>query len=141
VVSLAAWSFWARETYAAHAPEHIAAKALDRLILLHRTRADQHGGVVFHSYNWGGYVTWHGWPRVKNWIDDRNEVQGRERIEENFHVVAAEPGWESVLDRNRVRFVCVERWTPLAGALAKHPNWSESYRDETAVVFVRQPER
>src|SRR5262249_39539279 len=116
VLALAGWAYWARGTYAFHSPEHIAAKALDRMFELHAAQADENA-VVFHSYNWGGYVTWHGWPRVKNWIDDRNEVQGRERIEENFRTVAAEPGWESVLDRYRVQFVCVEPWTPLAGAL------------------------
>jgi hypothetical protein len=140
-VSLIAWAYWARGTYASHSPEHISAKALDRMLELHAERADEHGGVVFHSYNWGGYVTWHGWPRVKNWIDDRNEVQGRERIEEYFRVVAAEPGWESLLDRHHVQFVCIEAATPLARSLAKRPNWREEYRDDVAVIYQRQPAR
>ena len=34
--------------------------------------AEAAGGhpVIFHSYAWGGYLTWHGWPDCRNWIDD-----------------------------------------------------------------------
>jgi hypothetical protein len=134
-VSLIGWARFAQGSYAFHQPAHIAANALDRVLELQAER----GGVVFHSYDWGGYVTWHGWPRVQNWIDDRNEVQGRERIEEYFRVLRAEPGWNAVLDQNRVQFVCIESASPLARSLAKRSNWVEKYRDEVAVVYERRP--
>ena len=25
--------------------------------------------VIVHDYNWGGYITWHGWPELLNWIE------------------------------------------------------------------------
>src|SRR5262245_33618921 len=70
--------------FAFHRQEIIASRALDRLLELHADRRERHGRrpVVFHGYDWGGYLTWHGWPEVLNWIDDRNEVQGEKRVKE-----------------------------------------------------------
>jgi hypothetical protein len=90
------------------------------LIRLHRQRPD---AVVFHSYDWGGYLTWRGWqpsgPRLLNWIDDRNEVQGQEHVQEYFAILDAKPGWQAKLDRDRVELVCVEGGAPLAQRLAE----------------------
>src|SRR5207249_4080491 len=49
-------------------PEVVDTRALDELVRLH---GDEPGGAVFHSYNWGGYLTWRGWKsqRLLNWID------------------------------------------------------------------------
>ncbi len=50
---------------ARHGQRIIATQALDRLLTMHREWKKQHGHapVLFHSYDWGGYLTWHGWPR------------------------------------------------------------------------------
>jgi hypothetical protein len=126
--------------FAALAPEVIPTAALDRLLELHRERP---GAVVFHSYNWGGYLTWHGWRPdgggFRNWIDDRNEVQGQGHVEEFFAVLHAEPGWHAKLDRAGVVLVCVEPETALAYRLAESPGWREVHRDGHAVIFERAP--
>jgi len=43
---------------------------------------------------------------VLNGIDDRNEVQGKERVQQYFSIVETEPGWEQKLDRERVEEEC-----------------------------------
>jgi hypothetical protein len=99
---------------------------------------EQHGQrpVVFHSYDWGGYLTWHSGPEFRNWIDDRNEVQGREHIEDYFSIMATEPGWSEKLDRARVQLICIQWNAPLTYRLAEHPTqWRERYRDDWAVIF------
>jgi hypothetical protein len=120
-------------------PEIIPTAALDRLLELH---AERPGAVVFHSYNWGGYLTWHGWrpdgSGLRNWIDDRNEVQGRAHVEEYFSILQAEPGWREKLDRAGVSLVCVQPDVPLAFRLADGAgSWQELYRDDYAVIFLR----
>jgi hypothetical protein len=106
--------------YARLLPEMIPTKALDELLKRHEKRPD---AVVFHSYDWGGYLTWHGWrtdePRLLNWIDDRNEVQGKEHVKEYFAVRDAEMGWEEKLDRDRVELIGIEAGAPLAQRLQK----------------------
>src|SRR5262249_24102078 len=89
-------------------PEVVDAPALANLVKLQGSEPDS---VVFHSYNWGGYLTWRGWKsqRLRNWIDDRNEVQGQRHIEATFRILAAEGDWQEDLEAGKVRFVCVEK--------------------------------
>ena len=77
---------------ARHQPEIIAAAALDRFLQIHEEWRQTHDRrpVVFHSYDWGGYLTWHGGPDFRNWIDDRNEVQGKEHIQEYFAILGTD---------------------------------------------------
>jgi hypothetical protein len=126
--------FWARLTsgFAAISPERIPTQALDDLV----ARAE--GKVVFHHYNWGGYITWRGWPKVLNWIDDRNEVHGQEHIEEYFAIVDARGPWREKLDQYEVALVCVPPYKALAERLATDAAWREVYRDEYAVTFERR---
>jgi hypothetical protein len=119
-------------------PEIIPTPALDRLIALHARTPE---AVVFHSYNWGGYLTWHGWRPdghgLQTWIDDRNEVQGQGHVEEYFSILNAEPGWNGRLATAGVSIVCIPPETPLACTLADSPDWREVDRDSYAATFVR----
>jgi hypothetical protein len=118
--------------------EIVPTEALDRLLALH---AEDPGAVVFHSYNWGGYLTWHGWRPdgrgFRNWIDDRNEVQGHAHVEDYFATLQTGPGWQAKLDRAGVRLVCIQPEAPLADRLAEVTGWREVYRSPYAVIFVR----
>ncbi|MEE2707376.1 MAG: hypothetical protein VX988_10015 [Planctomycetota bacterium] len=124
---------WARlaDGYSFHNRGHIPTAALQYVIERH---PDQ---IIFHDYNWGGWLTWHGWPRVKNWIDDRNEVQGKGHVQRYFSIVGAEPGWESALRDHNVQVACLEPNVPLARELAKHSDWAVRYRDTAAVVYEK----
>jgi hypothetical protein len=127
--------------FAFHRQEIIASQALDCFLKIAAERRQAHGRrpVVFHSYDWGGYLTWHGWPDVLNWIDDRNEVQGKERIEEYFSLLKAEPGWQAKLDAAGVDLICIESGAELTRELAARPAiWQERYRDRYAVIFERR---
>jgi hypothetical protein len=136
---LLGWARPAQGQFACHKQEIIAAPALDRFLAIHAEWRRGHGRrpVVFHSYDWGGYLTWHGWPEVLNWVDDRNEVQGRERVEEYFSILRAAPGWEAKLAAAGVDLVCVESGASLTDRLAESPHWKERYRDHYAVTFER----
>lgn len=142
VVIAAGVLFWAafvhRATggFASHDPAIIPYAALDHLLEIH------HGRVTFHHYDFGGYLTWHGWPKFRNWIDDRNEVQGREHIEQHFALLRTDPGWRQVLDRCGVELVCIRTGSPLdhrLADLAKGPaaEWHQKFRDDHAVIYER----
>ncbi len=135
-VALLGWARGREGTFAVHKPEIIPSQALDRLLGLHDDWQGRHGRppVVFHSYNWGGYLTWHGWPRFRNWIDDRNEVQGKDHIRAYFTIVDAAPGWQDHLAG--VDLVAIQPEAPVASRLVEG-GWREVYRDPYAVVFER----
>jgi len=124
---------------ARHQPEIIPADALNRFLRIHEERRQCHGSqpVVFHSYDWGGYLTWHGGPNFRNWIDDRNEVQGKEHIREYFAILGTDPGWNEKLDRAGVQLICIQPQAPLTFRLSESPTWRERYRDAWAVIFER----
>ena len=138
-VALLGWAKTAEGKFARHKPEIVPAAELDRLLALHAEWTRDHGRppVVFHSYDWGGYLTWHGWPAFRNWIDDRNEVQGKQHIQAYFAVLETNPGWQEQLDRAGVDLVCVQPDAPLTYRLAEGGRWRETYRDKFAVIFVR----
>lgn len=125
--------------FAVHKQEILASEALDRLIAHASKWQEQHGRrpVFFHSYNWGGYLTWHGWPELLNGIDDRNEVQGETKIKRHLDTVKAGPGWQEHLAG--VDLVCIETDTPLARVLGQdRTHWRQIDRDEYAVTFERR---
>jgi hypothetical protein len=113
-------------------------ESLDLLLDLTKEWQEKHDRrpILFHNYGWGGYITWHGWPRLLNSMDDRNEVQGQPRVEEHMNLMAALGSW-----RERIRdfdFVCISPDTALAEQLAEDKeHWIERHRAKEAVIFER----
>jgi hypothetical protein len=121
--------------YARHHPDNSPEPALQKLLEIHQ------GENTLHSINWGGYLIWHGWdksPRFRVWIDDRNELHGRERTEEWLSLRHALPGWRDKLDRLGIATVCTEADSNLAHRLAEDSAWERLYADEQAVIYRRK---
>jgi hypothetical protein len=134
-------------SFARHNPKNLPAAELDELLKIAHanegpdplsSKADaRRDALVLHDYNWGGYLTWHGWPAFRTWIDDRNEVQGREHVQEYLDLVQAKPGWRSKLANSGVQFIALPSETPLiqvleereeqALALKLDPAWTRIY--------------
>lgn len=138
-VGLVASAKFLEGRFAVHKQAIIASEALDHLLDRARAWREENGRrpVIAHDYNWGGYVAWHGWPDVLNWIDDRNEVQGKKRIQDYFDVMKAKPGWEATLAS--VDFVCIDPETELARRLTDDPRW-ERKDALNAAIFERKPD-
>ena len=141
--------FWARwSELVAQRKVIVACNALDEFLAVARDWQARHGRrpILFHSYDWGGYITWHGWQPgdegLLNWIDDRNEVQKEERVKEYFTILRCEPGWEEKLAK--VDLVCVEGGAPLVQRLEERPQtWRKIPRkrkggeSRLAILFER----
>ncbi len=126
---------WMRDV-AAHHPAKMPAPELDRLLQLCG------GDRVFHSANWGGYLTWHGRsmnPRFQTWIDDRIEVHGKEHLEEYREILRAKSGWQDKLVKHQVNWLCIPTDVPLADRALESPVWQEHARGNDAVIFRRRP--
>jgi hypothetical protein len=134
-VIAAAFLIWARlasGTYSYHAPHNIPVAALETTL----SHAD--GRAIFHHYNWGGWLVWHGWPKVHSFIDDRNEVHGEAHIDEYFAIIDAVPGWEERFAKYDFALVCVPPHKALAQQLSGRAEWREIHRDPFAVVLRRK---
>jgi hypothetical protein len=119
---------------AGHNQDLIPSRSLDRLLEIYR------GEHVFHSANWGGYLTWHGWnlqPRFKTWIDDRIDIHGREHTEKYRAILNANPGWDKLLSKDGVDLICVAPDAPLANRARESPGWRLIHDDGKVVIFRR----
>jgi hypothetical protein len=90
---------------------------------------------IYNSYNWGGYLLWRG---VPVFIDGRADVYWDAFIEEYVLAYQVRGDWRQPLDRYGVEYVLIESGSSLATLLEESDEWVRVYRDELAVVYVRQ---
>ena len=99
--------------------------------------ANRPAGRMFNSYNWGGYLIWRLWPDALVYVDGRTDLYDDAFLRDYLRVAAAQPGFESVLERDRIGWVFVEASSALDVVLSREADWTSVYRDDTAVVFSR----
>ena len=99
--------------------------------------ANRPAGRMFNSYNWGGYLIWRLWPDALVYVDGRTDLYDDVFLRDYLRVAAAQPGFESVLERDRIGWVFVEASSALDVVLSREADWTSVYRDDTAVVFSR----
>ncbi len=102
-------------------------------------KEDGSKGRIFHTPDWGGYITWTLWPTQKAFADDRNELNGQEVYEEYFSVSLLKKEWREILQKYDFKWIITHPQTPLAVALSdsKEGGWREFFRKEDVVVFKR----
>ncbi len=89
---------------------------------------------VYNSYNWGGYLVWQG---VPVFIDGRADVYGDRFMHEYMWAYWLLGDWRAPLDRYDVDYVLIESGLPFARLLEEARDWTRVYRDDVAVIFVR----
>ena len=99
--------------------------------------SSREGGKIFNHPNWGGYITWRLWPKHKAFIDDRNELNGRERYEEFFKINRLEHGWRELLSAYEIDWLLIKPDSALARGVTPQEGWHERHRDAQAVLFER----
>ncbi len=92
-------------------------------------------GRLFNDYNWGGYLLWAA-PDYPVFIDGRTDLYGDTLIRQWARIMAAEPGWEALLDQWHVRVVLIRRDAPLAQRLPAR-GWRLLYQDARSVLYAR----
>lgn len=89
---------------------------------------------IYNSYNWGGYLIWHGIPVF---IDGRADVYGDDFIFYYRDAYDVTPDWEKPLNDYDIEYVLMETGTPLTNVLAASQRWEEIYQDDIAQIFMR----
>ena len=93
---------------------------------------------IFSLDSWGGYFIYGLYPETAVFIDDRHDFYGEPYIREYLKVIHVEPGWESVLDGERVNLIVMPSKSKISDVLRKSANWKESYEDTISTVFERR---
>lgn len=93
---------------------------------------------MFNEYTWGGYLEYRLFPSVRIFIDGNNDFLGAESVREYLDIINARNGWQEKLARYDVRWVIVPPERALAKELTRSVEWQETYRDDSAVIWVKQ---
>jgi hypothetical protein len=96
-------------------------------------------GPLVSPDDWGGYLIYRLYPRVRMVVDDRHDFYGEEFLKSYLKMVRVEPGWQDFLQQHASRCVLVPRDSALANILAETSGWKAIYSDDVAVAFVRIP--
>jgi hypothetical protein len=96
-------------------------------------------GPLVSRDDWGGYLIYRLYPRVRMVVDDRHDFYGEEFLKSYLKMVHVEPGWEDFLQQHPDHCVVVPKDSALANILAETAGWRPIYSDEVTAVFVRTP--
>jgi hypothetical protein len=96
-------------------------------------------GRVFSRMEWGGYLAWSLWPHDSVFLDARIERHPPQVWRDYFAILAAEPGWQSLLNAYGADYLVVEQaaFPELARQADASPEWRRLYADELSVVYAR----
>lgn len=106
---------WSRE--ANSLPEKVPAAIIERI------RAAAPNTKVFHTPNWGGFITWHLWPQQRAWIDDRNELNGTQVYEDFMDITWLRSGWEEKLKSLDFDYLLIDKEMPLLAVIERDQKW------------------
>jgi hypothetical protein len=101
-------------------------------------RALEPGDRMFNSQRWGSWFEV-ALPDHPVFIDSRPTVFPDEVWDQYVDVSTGQDGWQSILDRWRIRVVVAdrERQGPLIPLLRRDPGWTQIYEDDEGMIFVR----
>jgi hypothetical protein len=95
---------------------------------------------ILNDYTFGGYMIWRLYPEYQVYVDGRADLYGDEFLMQYVEIYNATFDPRPFLDQNRINTVIVAPSTGLATAmqsLTALPDWRLEYRDDRAVIFVR----
>lgn len=93
---------------------------------------------IFHTPNWGGYIAFRLWPDVRPFIDDRNELNGREVYEDFLAANGARMNWRAILDKYQFTHLLLEPDSPLRLVIEREHTWHLVFSDEKALLYQRK---
>ena len=93
-------------------------------------------GPMYNDFNWGGFLILR-LPEYPVSIDPRADLYDPALFSQSLRTANASPGWQQDPDVARANFILIQKWFPLATALASDARFRLAYQDHIASVFVR----
>jgi hypothetical protein len=92
---------------------------------------------VFTSDQWGDYLIYRLYPKVKVFIDGRSDFYGSQFADKYLDAMNGKWNWEKVLDSYHVRTVLLPVDASLASTLKESAGWRVRYDDHVSIMFQR----
>ena len=96
------------------------------------------GTTVLTQGDMSSWVLW-SQPQLRLPFDSRSEIYSRQYHLDFARLMAAAPGWGSVLDRTRASYALVLKDSPIAAALVERKHWSPVATDHAYVLLSAAP--
>jgi hypothetical protein len=106
----------------------------DELRLIQERRPDAN---VFAMYEWGGYFANGLYPEGRVFIDGRADMYGAGVLADYNSIIAADDGWQELLETSGADTVVVPPTTPLAQELDGASGWTTMYAGRGAVIYAK----
>jgi hypothetical protein len=94
-------------------------------------------GLLFNSYNFGGYLAWALYPNRLIYVDGRTDLYDDIFLNEYLNAYQAGPGWQQTFVKYGIATVVVETNAPIALELRQTPGWAVRYSDPVSVILVK----
>ena len=91
-------------------------------------------GYMFNDFNWGGYILLETWPEYQIFMDGHTHIYGEALTREYEQVITASQGWETILEKYRIKWAILPLSSRLANSLASE-GWETLYADKTAIIL------
>jgi hypothetical protein len=92
---------------------------------------------MFNHYDWGGYLIFKLYPRIRVYIDGRADLYGDRLMQQRADTYYLMNDWQRSLSQWKIRTVIVPADSPLATGLRSAHGWVQSYEDSSSVIFSR----
>lgn len=93
---------------------------------------------IFTSDEWGDYLTYRFYPRIRIFVDGRSDLFGSELGKEYVQVARGGHEWEQLLDRYGIEMAIVPVEWPLAELLKRNGSWRLVKDDGLSILFERR---
>jgi hypothetical protein len=93
---------------------------------------------IFTSDQWGDYLTYRFYPRIRVFMDGRSDLFGATFGKEYVQIAQGGYEWESLLDRYRIDAAIVPVAWPLGELLKRSPRWRIVKDDGLGILFERR---
>jgi hypothetical protein len=93
---------------------------------------------IFTSDQWGDYLTYRFYPRIRIFVDGRSDLFGQTLGKEYIHTAGGQHDWEQVLDKYCIEAALVPIDWPLAELLKRNSGWRLVKDDGFAILFERR---
>ncbi|MFN8592239.1 MAG: hypothetical protein U0031_12335 [Thermomicrobiales bacterium] len=92
---------------------------------------------LFNAYDFGGYLLHRFDGQQLVFIDGREEMYGEPFMARYWDLIDGAPGWEDAFAADGITVALVRPWDGLADRLDEDADWTESYADDDAILYVQ----
>ena len=107
--------------------------------MVHQNEAVLTAGRVMTTDQWGDYLIYSFYPRVKVFVDGRSDFYGESLGQEYLHLMQGAHDWESILGRHRFTAALLPVDWPLSSLLKQSHLWKVVQDDGHTILFVQSP--